>query len=333
LDDITSPPTAEKIHVRHVWEAKRRIAEIVQKTPLTYSDPLSETAGIPVYLKQEQLHPVHAFKIRGAANAILRLSDEERSRGITTFSTGNHGLAVAYVCRRLNIPAVICLSSRVPRAKTEALHRLGARLEIVGTSQDDAEIRCRQLEREDGLALVPPFDDPWVIAGQGTIGLELLEELPELRSVLVPLSGGGLLSGLALALKPNLPRVSIIGISMERSAVMLESLKAGKPVRLDESDTYADSLLGGLGTCNRWTFSLVRQWMDASIQVPEDAIAAGIAFLYRHHRIIAEGAAAVGIGAVLTGRLPELKGPVVIPVTGSNINPDRFTQAILSSSE
>ncbi|PPA69381.1 hydroxyectoine utilization dehydratase EutB [Jeotgalibacillus proteolyticus] len=311
---------AEEITIRDVWEARKRIASIVKKTPLIHSATLSEKAGRPVHLKLENVQDIGAFKVRGAANKILSLSEDEKRRGVAAFSTGNHGLAVSYVAKKLGIPAFVCISSRVPKAKVEALQRLGATLEIVGDSQDDAGERCYELEREKGLTVVHPFDDPHVITGQGTIGLELLEELPQLKDVVIPLSGGGLLSGIGLALKSTDQNIRVTGVSMERSAVMAESLKAGKPLLMKESETLADSLLGGIGLDNQYTFTMVKRFMDDLLHIPEEEIAYSMAYMMDKHQLIMEGAAATGIAAVLGEKLPHQDGDIAVIISGSNVD-------------
>ncbi|MGM0827652.1 MAG: hydroxyectoine utilization dehydratase EutB [Bacillota bacterium] len=306
--------------IRNIWEARKRIDSIVYRTPLIQSSILSEMVGRNVYLKLENVHEVGAFKVRGAANKILSLSEEEKRRGVATYSTGNHGMAVAYVAKKLGIDAVVCISSRVPKAKVDSLKRLGAQIETVGDSQDDAGVRCYELEREKGITVIEPFDDPHVIAGQGTIGLELLEDLPNLTDVIVPLSGGGLLSGIGLALKSNDRDLRVTGVSMEHSAVMYESLKAGKPVKLEESETLADSLLGGIGLDNQYTFNMVQQYMDDVVLIPEEEIAYSMAYMMDKHRIIMEGAAATGIAAVLGKKIPHQDGDIAVIISGHNVD-------------
>lgn len=311
-----------------VWTARSRIAPVVRRTPLVESPVLSEQLNATVCLKLETLHPTGAFKLRGAANRILSLSPAEQRRGVATFSTGNHGVAVAYVARQLGIPAVVCISERVPRAKVDVLRRLGARVEVHGAGQDEAEARCYDLEREQGLTVVKPFDDPDVIAGQGTIGLELLEDCPGLDTVVVPLSGGGLIAGIALALKANHPSLRVVGVSMERGAVMYHSLRAGAPVTLPEEPTLADSLLGGIGQENRYTFRLVQELVDETVLVPEDAIARAMAFLFQRHRLVAEGAAATGIAALQHHpRLVQPGSRVAVIITGHNVDLGAFLAA------
>lgn len=306
--------------IRAVWEARKRISSIINKTPCIQSPILSEKAGRHVYLKLENVHDIGAFKVRGAANKILSLGEDEKKRGVATYSTGNHGMAVAYVAKKLGIDATVCISNRVPIAKVDSLKRLGAKIEIVGESQDAAGERCYELEKEFGMTVIEPFDDPFVIAGQGTIGLELLEDLPNLTDVIVPLSGGGLLSGVGLGLKSSHPDIRVTGVSMERSAVMYESLKAGKPIQMKECETLADSLLGGIGLDNQYTFSMVQQFMDDVILIPEDEIAYSMAYMMDKHRIIMEGAAATGVAAILGDKIPYQDGDIAVIVSGHNVD-------------
>jgi threonine dehydratase len=310
----------KEMNIRDVWEARKRISPIISRTPVIQSTILSEKIGRNVYLKLENIHEIGAFKVRGAANKILSLPEEKRKRGVATYSTGNHGMAVAYVAKRLGIDSVVCISNRVPKAKVDSLKRLGAQIEIVGASQDEAGIRCYELEKKKGLTVIEPFDDPYVIAGQGTIGLELLEDLPHLTDVIVPLSGGGLLSGIGMALKSNDRGIRVTGVSMEKSAVMYESLKAGKPVMLEESETLADSLLGGIGLNNQYTFKMVQQYMDDVVLIPESEIAYSMAYMMDKHRMIMEGAAATGIAAVLGNKIPYQNGDIAVIISGQNVD-------------
>ncbi|WP_054636300.1 hydroxyectoine utilization dehydratase EutB [Thalassobacillus sp. C254] len=304
--------------VRHVWEAKERIQSTVSSTPLLYSLPLSKRLDVPVFLKLEQLHPTGSFKLRGATNMINNLSEEEKATGVTTFSTGNHGFAVAFAASRLGLRAVICISENVPSSKVEALKESGAELHIEGKGQDDAEAACYRLRDEEGLTVIPPFDHPDIIAGQGTIGLEILEELPQVTTVMGGLSGGGLLSGVGMVMKEAAPDTQVIGLCVEKGAAMDESLLAGKPVVIPEHPTYADSLLGGIGQKNKYTYRCVKQYVDQRCRLPEEIIAKGMAYLYEKHRLVVEGAAAVGVGALLAGTV-QPTGPTVILVTGNNV--------------
>lgn len=309
----------EEISLKDIWQAKKRISSSVQKTPLIYAPTLSEITSANIYLKLENLHQSDSFKIRGAANKMLTLSAGEKEKGVTTFSTGNFGRSVAHMANKLDIESTICISSRVPEAKVKALEKTGANIEIAGNSQDEAEKRCYELQDKHGLTVVHPFDDPHMITGNGTIGLEILEELPEVNMVISGLSGGGLLSGIGVAMKATDKNIHITGVSTENGAAMFESIQAGKPVTVQESDTLADSLLGGIGLENQHTFSLVQRLADDIVLVTEEEIADGIGFMQDEHRLAAEGAAAAGIGAILHGKIP-VNSHTVIIISGSSIN-------------
>ncbi|TFJ94217.1 pyridoxal-phosphate dependent enzyme [Lentibacillus salicampi] len=311
--------TIQPITQHDVWKAKRRISTVVSKSPLIYSEHLSEYTGASIHLKLENFNVSNSFKIRGAANKILSLSPEERERGVTTFSTGNFGMSVACIAKQLGMKAIICISKRVPKAKVDALKRSGAQIEIYGDSQDDAEQRSYQLEKENGLTVVHPFDDLHIIAGQGTIGLELLDDLPSVETVIGGLSGGGLHSGLGIALKSADPAVQIIGVSTARGPAMYESIQKGEPVTVEEQDTLADSLLGGIGLNNRYTFDMVQQYVDNILLLDEDEIAQGMAFMLDKHRMMVEGAAASGIGAILNNRI-KLGRQVIVVMTGCSVD-------------
>lgn len=320
----TLPRSAEKaalpVTLEDIEQAAARIAGRVERTPLVCSSVLSEHAGQPVYLKLETCQPIGAFKLRGAMNAILSLADDARVGGLITASTGNHGRAVAYAARELGLPATICMSSLVPVNKVEAIRALGAEIRIVGTSQDDAQEEVERLVDSDGFTSIPPFDDAAVVAGQGTIGVEIVADLPELATVLVPLSGGGLAGGIAVAVKTLKPLARVIGISMERGAAMHAAIAAGKPVAIREEETLADSLGGGIGLANRITFSLCRDLLDDIVLLTEDEIAAGIRHAARDEGVRVEGAGAVGMAAILAGKV-RLSGPGAIIVSGGNIDP------------
>ncbi|MFS0660442.1 hydroxyectoine utilization dehydratase EutB [Niallia alba] len=319
---------AAPITLQDVWKAKMRIGQMLSRTPLCYSPVLSEQTNNHIYLKYEHLHEGGAFKVRGAVNSLLSLTTEERKRGVATFSTGNHGLAIALTAKKLGIPATICVSNRVPDAKLEQIRTLGASLEIYGESQDEAENRCYQLQEKQKLTVIPPFDYLDVIAGQGTIGLELLEDLPAIDCVIAGLSGGGLLSGIGLVMKETNPSINVYGVSMEKGAVMHASLKAGHPISLREDNTLADSLLGGLGENNQYTFPLIQKYLDNSALIPESSIAKGMAYLYKYHRIVVEGAAAIGVGAILDSHLSFEDKNIVVIISGCNVGLTEHARAI-----
>ena len=299
--------------------AAARIAGRIARTPLVASPSLSRLCGQPVHLKLETRQPIGAFKLRGAMNAALTLTEDQRRHGLVTASTGNHGRAVAYTARELGLAATICMSALVPANKVEAIRSLGAEVRIVGRSQDDAQIEVERLVAERGLIQIPPFDDPGVVAGQGTIGLELVEDLPELACVLIPLSGGGLAAGIAVAIKALRPSARIIGISMERGAAMAAAIRAGRPVEVTEEETLADSLGGGIGLANRVTFALCRDLIDEVVLLSEAEIATGIRHAALVENEVVEGAGAVGIAALLAGKVNP-QGPTALIVSGRNID-------------
>jgi threonine dehydratase len=320
---LNGPPTLAEI-----YRARAAIAPWVRRTPLVRSDALSRALGRSVHLKLETLQETGSFKLRGATNRMLELSAAERERGVVAVSTGNHARAVAHAAARLNVPAAVFMSTLVPQHKVEAVRALGAEVRIVGEGQDAAESDAKRLAKEQGRVFVSPFEDPLVIAGQGTIGLELLEDVPDLDSVLVPLSGGGLIGGIALALKCADPAIRVIGVSMERGAAMYESLRAGRPVDVVEEPSLADSLGGGIGLDNQYTFALVRDLVDEVLLVSEDEIAAAMAHCYWHEQQIVEGGGAVGVAALLAGKVGILGERIVTVLSGRNVDMRRFTEIL-----
>jgi threonine dehydratase len=312
-----------------VYQARLRIRGLAWSTPLVADAELRRLTGAArVHLKTECLQHTGSFKVRGAANKILSLDEKQRRQGVIAFSTGNHGKAVAYVAARSGIRAVVCLSEHVPSYRAEMIRALGGEPVIEGASQDEAEAHYYRVAAEQGLTPVAPFDDPQVIAGQGTISLEILSELPDTEVLLVPLSGGGLLAGMAMTAKTINPDITVVGVSIKRSPAMLESLKAGRPVAVQEQDTLADSLLGGVGQENRYTLPLVERWVDQHLLVTEEAIEEGMFHVFQQHRLVCEGAAAVGVGALRQGLIDVSGKKVVALLTGSTIDTSRYLEVL-----
>ncbi|MGF6178476.1 hydroxyectoine utilization dehydratase EutB [Ensifer sp. 4252] len=303
-----------------IERAARRISAHVLRTPFALSPSLSELLDVPVGLKLEHHQTTGSFKLRGACNALLSLSPDERKRGIVAASTGNHGRALAHAAKAEGTLATICMSHLVPDNKVSEIRCLGARVHITGTSQDDAQREVERLVEQDGLVMVPPFDNPAVVAGQGTLGLEIADSMPEVGTVLVPLSGGGLASGVALAVKTRHSSVRVIGITMERGAAMKASLDAGRPVEVSEVPSLADSLGGGIGLGNRVTFAMCHALLDDVVLLSEKEIAAGMRHAYAQEREIVEGAGAVGIAALLAGKVDPLGRPVALILSGRNVD-------------
>jgi threonine dehydratase len=309
-----------------VYDAHRVIASTAVRTPLVPSPYMTRRAGRDFLLKLETAQPIGAFKLRGAANAILRLSSQ--AKGVVCCSTGNHGRGVAYAAAARGIRAVVCMSALVPEAKVEGIRALGAEVRIVGRSQDDAQSESARLCREEGLVEVPPFDDFHVIAGQGTIALEILEDRPDIETLLVPLSGGGLAAGIALAARAIKPSIRLVGISMDRGAAMEASIRVGRPVEVEEVPSLADSLGGGIGLQNRLSFALCRDLLDEVVLVTEYEIYHAMQVLYFEDRMVSEGAGVVGLAAVLSGKVSLPAGPVATVVTGRNTDMAQFTRVV-----
>ena len=225
---------------------------------------------------------------------------------------------------------MVCLSEHVPAYRAEAIRRLGAEVSIRGRSQDEAEENYRRLTRDRGLVPVVPFDDPMIIAGQGTIALEVLSELPDTDLLMVQLSGGGLLAGIAMAAKSINPKIRVVGLSLTRSPAMLESLEAGRPVAVEEKDSIADSLLGGIGAENRYTLPLVSEYVDDHLLVEEEEIKDGMFHVFSRHRLVVEGAAAVGVAALLHRKLDVSGKNVVALLSGSSIDPEEYVEILQS---
>lgn len=303
-----------------IEQAARRIEGRVLRTPFVLSAALSERCGVPVGLKLEHHQTTGSFKLRGATNAVLSLLPEERARGVVAASTGNHGRALSHAAKAEGSVATICMSRLVPQNKVSEIRRLGANVRIVGRSQDEAQVEVDRLVAEDGLVMLPPFDHPAIVAGQGTLGLEIVEAMPDVATVLVPLSGGGLAAGVAAAVKGRSPRTRVIGLTMERGAAMKASLDAGHPVQVEEVASLADSLGGGIGLANAVTFAMCRALLDDVILLTEAEIAAGMRHAYEEEREVVEGAGAVGIAALLAGRLGRLDGPVAVILSGRNVD-------------
>ena len=331
---ITKPsPNGLQLSLDEVRWARGLISDRVLRTPLVRSESLSRLADVDVYLKLESHQTTGSFKLRGASLAILTLDSVVRRRGVVTASTGNHGRALAHAARSLGVSAVVCMSSLVPDNKVRAIRELGAEICISGHSQDDAQAQARHLAHTQGMSYIPPFDHLDVVLGQATLGLEICEQLPGVGTLVIPLSGGGLFSGVALAAKQCDPSLRTIGVSMQVGCAMHTSLKAGQPVDVEELPTLADSLGGGIGLDNRHTFALVRALADETVLVNEADIARGLVHAYMEEREVVEGAGAVGIAALLAGQIrPDMqRRPIVLVLSGRNIDMDLHRKLICST--
>ncbi len=318
---------ADAITLDDIRAARERIAPYIVPLRISQSISLSQKFEREILLAHEYQQTTGAFKLRGAMNAVLQLPAD--TSGVTAVSTGNHGRALAWSARQAGVPCIICMSELVPQNKLDGIRALGAEARIIGRSQDEAEIEARRLVAEEGYTMIPPFDHAHVIAGQGTLGLEMLEQVPEVDTVLVQLSGGGLISGIALAIKSQKPGVRIVGISMRRGAAMAASLDAGQPIEVEELPTLADSLGGGIGLDNAWTFDLVRELVDDVVLLDEAEIADGIRHAYFDEQVIVEGGGAVGLGALLAGKVDPGERTIVL-LSGRNIDMHKHLEIISS---
>ena len=298
---------------------------VVQRTPLLSAPALAERAGRPVLLKLENVQRTGSFKVRGAVARLAALTDTERAAGVVACSSGNHGRAVAWAAARAGVPATVYVPEWVDPVKLEGIRSAGAEAVLAGATFDEAEARAMDDARASGRVYVSAYDDPWVIAGQGTLGQELVDDVDGgMAAVLAPLSGGGLAGGIAVALRHRLGRRAppVVGVSAERAAVLLASLRAGRPVDLPEQETVASALSGGIGPDNRFSFALVRDAVADHVVVTEREIEDAIAFCYNELALVVEGGGAVGVAALLAGRYRSDAAagvPLVVVVSGGNI--------------
>jgi threonine dehydratase len=284
-----------------------------------------------VFLKAESLQPMGAFKIRGACNMLAQLPQDQLRRGVITYSSGNHGQAVALAAQTLGVPAVIVMPTTAPAVKVDGARGYGAEVLFEGTTSLHRMKRAEQEAAARGLTIVPPFDHPWIIAGQGTLGLEVLEQCPDVATVVVPVGGGGLISGTAAAIKLSKPGVRVVGVEPEGAPKMSRSLAAGRPVTLESVSSIADGLIavrpGDL------TFAHVRAFVDEMVTVSDAEIAAAVAWLFRYARLVVEPSGAATTAAAMAGLagIPESRGPVVAVVSGGNVAPDVFARCIVEA--
>jgi threonine dehydratase len=296
------------------------IQDKILRTPLIESSPLSLQTRSAIYLKLENLQKTGSFKLRGATNKITQLGSEALERGVITVSSGNHGLAVSSAASELGIPAYISVSSTTAENKVAAIRATGAQILMDGNTYDEAAEIASLKEKELELTMIHPFDDPDIISGQGTVGLEIIEDLPDIDTVLVPLSGGGLMSGIALALKSINPEIHVVGISMDQGPAMVESIKAGHIVAVDEQPSLADALVGGLGSENHYTMNMVKKYVDETVLVSEEEIATAMLFALEQQHLVLEGGGAVGIAALLFEKVKKVGRKNVIVASGGNVS-------------
>lgn len=315
------------VTLAEIRAAARRISGGITTTPCPESIPLGEITGSRVFCKLDNLQRTGSFKERGARNALLLLKPEARQRGVIAASAGNHALGLAYHGRLLGIPVTVVMPDYAPLIKVTTCQRLGARVVIAGRDFAEARQEADKRVEADGLTYIHGFDDPAIIAGQGTIGLEILKQVPQVDAILCPIGGAGLIAGLAVAVKALRPEVQVIGVESKATASFTAALRAGKPVTILRKPTLADGL-AVLRVGDR-SFSLARERVDKVIKVDEATIAQAILRMLELEKIIVEGAAAAPLAALLTQKLPELQGKnVVLVACGGNIDPAVLSRVI-----
>src|SRR5262245_11738798 len=321
------------VSIDEIKAARDRIRGVARRTPIVEVGWPREDGhardGRVLALKCENMQPMGAFKMRGSYNMLARLPLDERARGVITYSSGNHAQAVALSASLLGIPAIVVMPETAPYVKVDATRGYGAEVEFAGRTSTDRRQRAEEIAAARGLTIVPPFDHEWIIAGQGTVGLEILEQRPQVRAVFVPVGGGGRIAGVGAAIKRSRPDVRVIGVEPGGAASMSASLAAGQPVALRETHSIADGLLtlrpGDL------TFAHAKAFVDRVITVDDGAIAAAVGWLFRHARIVAEpsGAASVA-GALACG--DDGDGDTVAVISGGNVAPEDFARLITGRS-
>jgi threonine dehydratase len=317
------------ITLKNIQDARKAIKPFIKRTPLVQSQFLTTFCGCPLFLKLENLQITSSFKPRGVFNKLLHLSAEEKNKGIITASAGNHGQAVAFAAQKLNHYARVVVPRNTPKVKIDGIEKYGADLVLFGETYDEAERKAKELAREEGCAYISPYNDKYIIAGHGTIGLEIVEALPDLDAVMVPLGGGGLISGISVAIKSTKPSVQVIGVQSKSSPIMYESLKVGKIV--DVQKTATNSVAEGLsGNVGKLTFEIVQKCVDNVLLVKEETLRHAIYLLWNYDKQVVEGSGAAAVAPVIENK-PLFKGKTVVSVvTGGNIDNDLFQSILVS---
>ena len=304
-----------------IKEAAKRIAPYVKHTPVLRAEKLDELLGCEVYFKPECLQKTGSFKIRGATNKILSMTDEESARGIIASSSGNHAQGVAFAAQLLGIHATIVLPSNAPQVKVDNTRTLGAEVIQHGFGSIERYKKLYEIVEQKGYSVVHSFNDPDLIAGQGTVGYEIMQDLQDVDTVVVPLGGGGVLAGVAVAVKESNPNVRMVGVEPERIPRYSESRKAGRPVEVELKDTVADGLM--ITTTGSNTYPIIEKYVDEVIPVPDEAIVKAVKEITLKGKVVVEPSAAIGVAAVLSGGLKVREGEkVCFVLTGGNVDPN-----------
>ena len=316
------------LELEDVLAAQERVAETSRRTPLVYSNTFSKMTGAEIYLKQEMLQRTGAFKIRGATNRIATLPDSDRDAGVVTASAGNHAQGVALAATRMGVDSTVVMPEDAPISKIEATRAYGAEVILHGVDYDEAAEYARELEREQNRYYLPAFDDWEVMAGQGTIGLEIVEELPDVDTVVVPIGGGGLIAGIATAVKGTNPDARIVGVQAAGASSVVPSLERGERIEIDSVGTVADGI--ATRTVGEKTFSVIEERVDEVVTVTDAEIAVAVVTLLERSKTLAEGAGAVALAALLAETFEYESGETIVPaLCGGNIDMNVLTTVIV----
>ncbi len=309
--------------------AAARLRDVAHRTPTATSRMLNERAGAELFFKCENLQRGGAFKFRGAYNAISQLSEEERRQGVLTFSSGNHGQAVALVCRLLGVRAVVVMPADAPRVKVEAVRGYGAEVVQYDRAEEEREALGRRLAQERSLTIVPPYDNPHIVAGQGTCALELIEDVGELDMLVVPVGGGGLISGCAIAAKAAAPRCAVVGVEPEAGDDGVRSFRSGRLERVEDPRTIADG--ARTNTLGELNFAIIRQCVDDMRTVPDDALVRTMRLLLERMKLLVEPTGCLGAAAALEGGLDVAGKRVGVILSGGNVDLERLCGLVAQS--
>jgi threonine dehydratase len=320
-------PDPAMLRPEDIQAARQRLADQLVRTPCTPSEVFGEMFGGRAWFKFENLQRTGSFKERGALNRILAVPAAERARGVIAASAGNHAQGVAFHASRLGLRATIVMPERTPLVKVSNTERLGGRVVLHGRSYDEAMEEALRIQADEGSTLIHPFDDPAVIAGQGTIGLELLEQCPQMDVLVVYIGGGGLISGIAMAVKAAKPAVRVVGVEARNMAAALESRRRGSVTTIEPGETIADGI--AVRRIGELTFELIERFVDEIVAVPEEEIASAVLLLLERERTVAEPAAAVVVAAAVGGHVADLAGRnVVMVLSGGNIDVNLLSRII-----
>jgi len=319
------------VTLQNIKQAQKTIAPYAKSTPLVRSKFLSDLCSAGIYLKLENLQVTHSFKIRGVINKLVNLSSEEKAMGVVTASAGNHGQAVAFGAKELGFSAKIVVPVNTPKIKIDGIKQYGAELILYGANYPEAEAKAKELASGEGCLYISPYNDELIVAGHGTVGLEILQELQNVDAVVVPVGGGGLISGVSIAFKSEKPDVEVIGVQSEAVPIMYESLRAGKivPPHRHQLNTIAEGLSGGIEK-GSITFTIARQFVDEVMLVREESIRRAVFLLWENERQLVEGSGVVGVAMLLENSDSFMGQSVAVVVSGGNID-DSLFKSILAS--